>query len=105
MRSSKKLSASSGEFEVFNDEHVPSTGLTRPFGLAAGVFTRDVDHARRVSRSINAGTVWTNAWFAINTERRVRRMQSGPADGFSVGDALLAQPVADVVSVPSQLDV
>jgi hypothetical protein len=32
-------------------------------------------------------------------------MQSGPADGFSVGDALLAQPVAVVVSVPAQLDV
>jgi acyl-CoA reductase-like NAD-dependent aldehyde dehydrogenase len=36
------------------------------FGLAAGVFTRDVDRARRVSRQINAGTVWTNTWFAIN---------------------------------------
>jgi betaine-aldehyde dehydrogenase len=34
--------------------------------LAAGVFTRDVDRARRVSRQINAGTVWTNTWFAIN---------------------------------------
>jgi acyl-CoA reductase-like NAD-dependent aldehyde dehydrogenase len=34
--------------------------------LAAGVFTRDVDRARRVSREINAGTVWTNTWFAIN---------------------------------------
>jgi hypothetical protein len=32
-------------------------------------------------------------------------MQSSRADGFSVGDALLAQPVAVVVSVPAQLDV
>jgi acyl-CoA reductase-like NAD-dependent aldehyde dehydrogenase len=30
------------------------------------VFTRDVDRARRVSRQINAGTVWTNTWFAMN---------------------------------------
>jgi len=30
------------------------------------VFTRDVDRARRVSRKINAGTVWTNIWFAMN---------------------------------------
>jgi acyl-CoA reductase-like NAD-dependent aldehyde dehydrogenase len=29
------------------------------FGLAAGVFTRDVDRTRRLSRQINAGTVWT----------------------------------------------
>ena len=34
--------------------------------MAAAVFTRDVDRARRVSRQINAGTVWTNTWLAIN---------------------------------------
>jgi hypothetical protein len=32
-------------------------------------------------------------------------MQTGSADGFSVGDALLAQPVAVVVCVPAQLDI
>jgi acyl-CoA reductase-like NAD-dependent aldehyde dehydrogenase len=37
------------------------------FGLAAGVFTRDVDRARRLSRQINAGTVWTNTWMVINS--------------------------------------
>ena len=36
------------------------------FGLAAAEFTRDIDRARRVSRQINAGTVWTNTWLAIN---------------------------------------
>ena len=38
-------------FEVFNDEHdaIHRANATE-FGLAAGVFTRDVDHARRVSR-------------------------------------------------------
>ena len=30
------------------------------------MFTRDVDRARRVSREINAGTVWTNTWLVIN---------------------------------------
>jgi acyl-CoA reductase-like NAD-dependent aldehyde dehydrogenase len=34
--------------------------------LAAAVFTRDVDRAGRVSRQINAGTVWTDTWFAMN---------------------------------------
>jgi betaine-aldehyde dehydrogenase len=54
-------------FEVFDDENdaIDRANATE-FGLAAGVFTRDVDRARRVSRQINAGTVWTNTWFAIN---------------------------------------
>jgi betaine-aldehyde dehydrogenase len=54
-------------FEVFDDENdaIERANATE-FGLAAGVFTRDVDRARRVSREINAGTVWTNTWFAIN---------------------------------------
>jgi betaine-aldehyde dehydrogenase len=54
-------------FEVFDDENdaIHRANATE-FGLAAGVFTRDVDRARRVSRQINAGTVWTNTWFAIN---------------------------------------
>ena len=54
-------------FEVFDDENdaIHRANATE-FGLAAAVFTRDVDRARRVSRQINAGTVWTNTWFAIN---------------------------------------
>jgi betaine-aldehyde dehydrogenase len=54
-------------FEVFDDEKdaIHRANATE-FGLAAGVFTRDADRARRVSRQINAGTVWTNTWFAIN---------------------------------------
>lgn len=53
--------------EIFDDEDdaVRRANATE-FGLAAAVFTRDVDRARRVSRRIQAGTVWTNAWFAIN---------------------------------------
>jgi acyl-CoA reductase-like NAD-dependent aldehyde dehydrogenase len=43
----------------------PLPARTPGFGAAA-VFTHDVDRARRVSRQINAGTVWTYTWFAIN---------------------------------------
>ena len=30
------------------------------------MFTRDVDRARRVHRQINAGTISTNTWLAMN---------------------------------------
>jgi betaine-aldehyde dehydrogenase len=35
-------------------------------GLAAGVFTNDINVSRRVSREIRVGTVWTNTWAALN---------------------------------------
>jgi acyl-CoA reductase-like NAD-dependent aldehyde dehydrogenase len=54
-------------FEVFDtEEDAVQRANATEFGLAAGVFTRDVDRARRVSRRIDAGTVWTNTWMAIN---------------------------------------
>jgi acyl-CoA reductase-like NAD-dependent aldehyde dehydrogenase len=54
-------------FEIFDEEQeaVERANATE-FGLAAAVFTRDIDRAHRVSSQIRAGTVWTNTWFAIN---------------------------------------
>jgi betaine-aldehyde dehydrogenase len=36
------------------------------FGLAAAVFTQDIDRAQRVARAIKAGTVWTNTWGVLH---------------------------------------
>jgi aldehyde dehydrogenase (NAD+) len=35
-----------------------------PFGLAAGVWTRDITRAHRVARQVQAGTVWVNTYRA-----------------------------------------
>jgi aldehyde dehydrogenase (NAD+) len=35
------------------------------FGLAAGIWTRDVQRAHRVARAIRAGTIWINAYRAV----------------------------------------
>jgi betaine-aldehyde dehydrogenase len=54
-------------FEVFDTE---ADAIWRAnageMGLAAGVFTNDLNISSRVSRGIEAGTVWTNTWAAIN---------------------------------------
>jgi betaine-aldehyde dehydrogenase len=54
-------------FEVFDTE---ADAIWRAnageMGLAAGVFTNNLNVSSRVSRGIQAGTVWTNTWAAIN---------------------------------------
>ena len=54
-------------FETFatEDEAITRANATI-FGLAAAVFTKDVDRAQRVARAIKAGTVWTNIWGVLN---------------------------------------
>ena len=38
------------------------------YGLAAGIVTNDLNTANRVSRSIRAGTVWINCYFAFDPD-------------------------------------
>lgn len=38
------------------------------YGLAAGIVTKDINIANTVSRSIRAGTVWINCYFAIDND-------------------------------------
>ena len=53
--------------EVFDDEaEAVHRANSTQYGLAAAVFTRDGDRARRVSRALRAGTVWTNSWFVLD---------------------------------------
>ena len=39
-----------------------------PYGLVAGVFTRDLDRATRTAQSLRAGQVFVNDWFAGGVE-------------------------------------
>jgi betaine-aldehyde dehydrogenase len=38
------------------------------YGLAAGIWTRDVNRSFRVAREIDAGTIWINDWAVIYDE-------------------------------------
>jgi betaine-aldehyde dehydrogenase len=54
-------------FEVFDTEtDAVSRANATEYGLAAGVFTSNINTSRRVSRGLQAGTVWTNAWADVN---------------------------------------
>lgn len=54
-------------FEVFDTEaDAISRANATEMGLAAGIFTENLATSRRVSREIQAGTIWTNAWATLN---------------------------------------
>jgi aldehyde dehydrogenase (NAD+) len=51
-------------FDTF-DEVIARANATR-FGLAGGVWTRDISKAMTAARRINAGTIWVNHFFAMD---------------------------------------
>jgi acyl-CoA reductase-like NAD-dependent aldehyde dehydrogenase len=53
-------------FEVFDNEAdaVRLANITE-YGLAASVWSRDIDRPRRVASRLRAGTVWANAWAIV----------------------------------------
>jgi aldehyde dehydrogenase (NAD+) len=48
-----------------SEEEAIAIGNDTRFGLAAGVWTRDVKRAHRMARALQAGTVWINTYRAI----------------------------------------
>lgn len=63
----KEVFAPVATFEVFDTEpDAIARANAGEMGLAAGVFTNDLNVSNRVARGIQAGTVWTNTWAAIN---------------------------------------
>lgn len=49
-----------------NEQDVIRMANDTPFGLAAGVWTRDLGRANRMSRALQAGTVWVNTYRTIS---------------------------------------
>jgi phenylacetaldehyde dehydrogenase len=53
---------------IFNDfSEVVALANDSPFGLAAGVWTRDVSKAHRAAAALRAGTVWVNCYNVFDT--------------------------------------
>lgn len=49
------------------EEAIEKANKTR-YGLAAGIVTKDINVANRVSRSIKAGVIWINCYFAFDND-------------------------------------
>jgi aminomuconate-semialdehyde/2-hydroxymuconate-6-semialdehyde dehydrogenase len=49
--------------QAFDDEeHAVALANSTPYGLAAVVWTRDLQRSHRVARALQAGIVWVNCW-------------------------------------------
>lgn len=56
-------------FEVFDDEaDAVARANATEFGLAASVWTRDLDRPRRVGSRLRVGTVWFNTWAVVTDQ-------------------------------------
>jgi acyl-CoA reductase-like NAD-dependent aldehyde dehydrogenase len=49
-------------------EHALELANGTPFGLAAGIYTRDITKALRLARDIDAGQVYINEYYAGGVE-------------------------------------
>ncbi|QHK18556.1 aldehyde dehydrogenase family protein [Pseudarthrobacter psychrotolerans] len=53
-------------FEIFEtEEEAIAKANATEYGLAASIWTRDIDRPLRVGRRLKAGTVWTNTWAVV----------------------------------------
>ncbi len=56
-------------FEVFDTETEAMTRANATeHGLAASIWTRDVDRPLRIGRELKAGTIWTNTWAVVHDQ-------------------------------------
>ncbi|MGX1773747.1 aldehyde dehydrogenase family protein [Nocardia brasiliensis] len=56
-------------FEIFDSEaRAVELANATEYGLAASIWTRDVDRPLRVARELQAGTVWTNTWAVVHDQ-------------------------------------
>ncbi|MGU9961562.1 MAG: aldehyde dehydrogenase family protein [Candidatus Puniceispirillales bacterium WSBS_2018_MAG_OTU23] len=51
-----------------SDEEAIQIANGTPYGLVAGVFTKDIDRATKAARDLRAGQVFVNEWFAGGVE-------------------------------------
>ena len=86
-------------FETFaaEDEAITRANATL-YGLAAAVFTKDLDRARRVAHAIKAGTVWINAWGLINDA-----FEEGGFKSSGIGRARGARAMEEFQEVKTQI--
>jgi aldehyde dehydrogenase (NAD+) len=50
-------------FDIKNEEEAVNLANGLGYGLAAGVYSRDISRALRLARQIEAGSIWINGWW------------------------------------------
>ncbi len=76
--------------QVFDDEaDAVALANNSEYGLAASVWTRDIDRSLRVARALDSGTVWINGWAQVfdgAEEGGFKQSGLGRLNGFAAMD-------------------
>lgn len=78
-----------GAVQAFDDdEEAVALANDTTYGLAAGVWTRELDRAWRVGRALDAGTVWINTYNRFYAEASASGCkQSGIGNALGIAGA------------------
>ena len=88
-------------FETFaNEDEAIARANATIYGLAAAVFTKDVDRAQRVAHAVKAGTVWINTWGVVNDA-----FEEGGFKYSGIGRARGARAMEEFQEVKTQIRV
>ena len=95
--------------QAFDDEEEAITlANDSAYGLAASIWSTDVDRPHRVARRIEAGTVWINAWAVVYDESEeggFKQSGTGRLNGVSaLEDFVEYRTVIHEVALPARPD-
>jgi acyl-CoA reductase-like NAD-dependent aldehyde dehydrogenase len=87
-----------------DEEDVIARANATEFGLAAGVWTRDLARAHRFAERLEAGTVWVNTWFDVTPGQPLGGIKASGYGREMSEETLLEYSVPKAIAMRTSVD-